>query len=219
MMNYKQNISKTERIVAILSSSYLLYKSLSGKKKDPALAVSSALLLLRGSIGFCPLYDRLGINHTNKPSDVLVESVITVNSPRQEVYAFWRKLENLPLIMKHLDRVEIIDEKHSEWHVKTPSGLDPLSWKAAINADVVNEQISWSSMADSEVQNAGTVKFKEVGENETEISLKMSYKAPLGAFGKTVGKLLNPALERMIQKDFKKFKDYVESEELTKELV
>ncbi|MNO00752.1 hypothetical protein D3C81_2207040 [compost metagenome] len=74
-------------------------------------------------------------------------------------------------------------------------------------------------MADSEVQNAGTVKFKEVGENETEISLKMSYKAPLGAFGKTVGKLLNPALERMIQKDFKKFKDYVESEELTKELV
>ncbi|WP_293924874.1 SRPBCC family protein [Sphingobacterium sp. UBA6320] len=218
-MNYKQNISKTERIVTILSSSYLLYKSLSGKKKDPALAVSSALLLLRGSTAFCPLYERLGINHTNKPSDVLVESVITVNSPRQEVYAFWRKLENLPLIMKHLDRVEIIDEKHSEWHVKTPSGLDPLYWKAAINADVVNEQISWSSMADTEVQNAGTVKFKEVGENETEISLKMSYKAPLGAYGKTGGKLLNPALERMIQKDFKKFKDYVESEELTKELV
>ena len=217
MMNYKQNISKTERIITILSSSYLLYTSLTGKKKDPALAVSSALLLLRGSTGYCPIYDRLAIDQANNPTDVFIESVITVDSPRHVVYVFWRKLENLPSIMKHLDRVDIIDEKHSEWHVKTPAGLDPLSWKATITADIINEQISWSSMADSKVQNAGTVKFKEAGENKTEISLKMSYKAPVGELGKAVAKFLNPGLERMIHKDFKNFKDYVESEELTKE--
>lgn len=210
-MELKQNISKTERLITILSSSYLLYKSLSGKQKNPALAASSALLLLRGAAGYCPVYNKFEIDHTDQPTDVTVDSVITVNYPREEVYAFWRKLENLPRIMKHLERVKVIDEKHSEWQVKTRSGVEPLIWKAAINADVANEQISWSSMADSSVQNAGTVKFKDMGESETEISFKMSYKAPLGDIGAAVAKLLNPAIEKMIHQDFKNFKDYIES--------
>jgi len=113
-MELKQNISKTERLITILSSSYLLYKSLSGKQKNPALAASSALLLLRGAAGYCPVYNKFEIDHTDQPTDVTVDSVITVNYPREEVYAFWRKLENLPRIMKHLERVKVIDEKHSE---------------------------------------------------------------------------------------------------------
>ncbi|WP_432326764.1 SRPBCC family protein [Mucilaginibacter sp. P25] len=43
-----------------------------------------------------------------------------MNKPRQKVYEFWRKLDNLPLFMKHLESVEVIDSKYSHWVLKLP---------------------------------------------------------------------------------------------------
>ncbi|MGJ7026355.1 hypothetical protein [Petrimonas sulfuriphila] len=33
---------------------------------------------------------------TSDPKRVLVETAVTVNKPLEEVYAYWRKFENLP---------------------------------------------------------------------------------------------------------------------------
>src|SRR5690606_40848504 len=53
----------------------------------------------------------------------------TIRRPRSEVYAFWRRLENLPRFMTHLDEVEEIDARHSHWRATAPFGRT-VSWDA-----------------------------------------------------------------------------------------
>lgn len=213
LMQLKQNIGKTERLITLISGSYLLYKGLSGKK-SPTLAIAGGLLLLRGSTGYCPLYHELNIDHSGQVPDVIVKSYLTVNKPREEVYSFWRKLDNLPLFMKHLDSIEIVDEKHSDWKAKIPGGIGTVSWKAEITDDVINEQLSWSSLAGSTIENSGTVKFTDAGEFGTELHVEIAYRAPAGALGEGIGKLLNPIFEGMIREDIKNFRRYIETGEL-----
>ena len=49
---------------------------------------------------------------------IRVEKAITINRPAAEVYAFWRRLENLPLFLKHLHSVSTKDAAHSHWIIK-----------------------------------------------------------------------------------------------------
>ena len=43
---------------------------------------------------------------------------ITVRRPRDEVFSFWRNLENLPRFMHHLVQVQAVDNVRSHWVVK-----------------------------------------------------------------------------------------------------
>jgi uncharacterized membrane protein len=52
------------------------------------------------------------------------------------VYAFWRRLENLPLFMKHLSNVTEIDAKHSHWEAVVPGNIGKIKW----NAEIVKEK-------------------------------------------------------------------------------
>jgi uncharacterized membrane protein len=56
----------------------------------------------------------MGRNST-EPVNVNIRSSFLINKPRQQVYDFWRKLDNLPLFMKHLESVEMIDDTRSHW--------------------------------------------------------------------------------------------------------
>src|SRR5579864_4599071 len=40
---------------------------------------------------------------------------ITIAKPAEEIYSFWRNLENLPRFMRHLKGVTVTDGKRSHW--------------------------------------------------------------------------------------------------------
>jgi uncharacterized membrane protein len=40
---------------------------------------------------------------------------VTVRRPVEEVYAFWHDFTNLPRFMRHLESVQMLDERRSHW--------------------------------------------------------------------------------------------------------
>lgn len=207
------NVSTLERMLMVAAGSYLMYRSLSGKKKNIAQGIAGGTMLARGISGYCPIYDVTDNNGGKlKSSNVNIRTSITIDKPVGEVYEFWRKLENLPKFMKHLESVKQTNKITSEWKAKGPAGIGSLTWKAQILMDEKDKMLSWHSLPESAVDNAGKVYFKDLG-GSTEIDVTISYHAPLGVAGETAAKLLNPLFERIVKNDIESLKIYLESGE------
>jgi uncharacterized membrane protein len=217
------NLKWPERYTSIVGGVKL---GLSGFKNLFSSPLSSVIklgaggyLLSRGITGHCELYKRIGKLSTN-PVNINIRSSFTVDKPRHKVYDFWRKLDNLPLFMKHLESVETIDPTYSYWVLKLPAGVATVSWHAEIVKDEPNEMIGWSSLPDSMINNAGKVRFQDTRDGMgTIVDIVISYQPPAGGLGTGIAKILNPVFKRMVDKDVQNFKQYMDidndSEEFT----
>ena len=206
----KTNVSTLERIAMITSGGYLLYKGLSEEKKNITKIGTGGTMLLRGLSGYCPIYDAVDHLKNDKASNVNIRVNSIINKPISEVYAFWRDFENFPKFMTHLESVKPLNYTTSKWTAKGPGGIGKLTWKAEIVKDEKERLISWNSLPDSSIKNAGKVVFRPTG-NGTEIIVTISYHAPLGVAGESAAKLLNPYFEKLVKDDIMNFKTYLES--------
>ena len=145
---------------------------------------------------------------------VRVRKAITINRPVEEVYAFWRNLENLPRFMVHLESVQELDQRHSYWKVHAPLGTS-VEWTAEIIEDRPNELIAWRSVEGSQIPNSGVVRFARApGNKGTEVQLEVSYDPPAGAIGATVAKLLGQEPSQQVDGDLRRFKQVMETGEV-----
>ena len=210
------NLNWPERYTSIVAGVKL---SLSGFKKIFSSPLSSVLkigaggyLLNRGITGHCELYSRIG-KMSKKAVNVNIRTAFTVNKPRHEVYAFWRKLDNLPLFMNHLERVDVLDSQRSHWVLKLPTGVAKVSWDAEIVLDEPGEMIGWSSLPGSIIDNAGKVRFRDsLDEQGTLVDIVISYQPPAGGFGAGLAHILNPVFKNMVDNDVQNFKQFMDLE-------
>jgi uncharacterized membrane protein len=207
------NVGKMERIGSILAGTALMFKGFKNNNKYRIpIAIAGGYLLYRGATGHCDLYSVAGkqkLPDTVKNINIL--TVVHVSKPRQEVYDFWRKLSNLPLFMKHLQSVEVVDDIRSHWKAKMPNKLVPLEWDAEIVKEINGELLGWNSMPGATIHNAGKVEFKDAPEGGTELKVLITYRAPFGDIGEGIASLFNPMFEKMVQDDVKNFKRYIET--------
>ena len=114
---------------------------------------------------------------------VYVGHAITINRPPEELYRYWRRLENLPQFMRHLEAVIVVDDRRSHWFAKAPGGRS-VEWHAEITEDRPNELIAWRSLPGSDVMNRGTVRFDrpaaEVGRTIMEEGLEHHFALAYG---------------------------------------
>jgi uncharacterized membrane protein len=214
----KLNVGRTERIISVIGGTTMSvlavrnWNTVYGK----ALGVVGAILLKRGVTGFCEVNHLLGRNTAHKKASAMeVKATFTINKPKEEVYSFWRNLENLPSFMKHLDEVEVLDEKRSSWTAKLPGGVGKVSWEAVIQEEEPNVFLSWSSLPGSKIDNAGEIRFADAPRNEgTEVHARISYRLPAGDVGSLAGRLFNPLVEGMIREDLRRFKSLLETGEI-----
>jgi uncharacterized membrane protein len=148
--------------------------------------------------------------HLGGSRGVIVEDAITIYRPVSEVYAYWRNLENLPRFMEHLEEVRVIDRLRSQWAAKGPLG-STVEWDAEIINDIPPTLLSWKSVGESDVVSAGSVRFKPVGEQATEVRVKLQYDPPAGKVGATVAWLLGEDPQKQIAEDLRRFKQLVET--------
>jgi uncharacterized membrane protein len=175
-------------------------------------------LIKRGATGHCEMYAKLGINsrqlntETGVPGDkgIKVTKTITVSRPPQEVYRYWRNLENLPRFMEHVESVRELDGRRSAWVVKGPLGHD-VEWTAQIINEREGEMISWESLPGAEVQNAGSVRFQPAANGGTELKVTLQYLPPAGVVGATVAKLFGEAPDQQLEADLGRFKNLIEA--------
>jgi uncharacterized membrane protein len=214
------NLGTSERIVSAFGGAALTVIGLRniGSISGVTMLLGGGYLLARGLSGYCAISNAIERKSENRNASAMeVKSTFTVNKPRADVYAFWRKLENLPRFMQHLENVTELDDKRSTWTAKIPGAdklpgkLASVSWEAEITDDISGELIAWSSLPGSTVDNAGEVKFTDSADGKgTQIATCISYRLPAGDLGMMAAKLFNPAIERMMRDDLRRFKMLLE---------
>jgi uncharacterized membrane protein len=219
---YKPNISTNERWASTLMGAALALAAV--QRSNKALGAAGLALLGRGASGFCPVNAAIGRDTTSRydtrarlggPRGVNVEASITIYRPQQEVYAYWRSLENLPKFMDHLVEVREIDGRRSHWVAKGPLGVH-VEWDAEIIKDVPPELISWKTVNDADVVSAGSVWFTQApGDHGTEVRVKLQYDPPAGKLGATVAWILGEDPQHAIEEDLRRFKQLLETGEVS----
>lgn len=135
---------------------------------------------------------------------------ITINRRPEEIYDFWRDLENLPQFMAHVCSVERLDERRSHWTVEGVAGRS-LEWDAEIVEDEPGEIIAWRTLGDADVQHAGWMRLTPApGGRGTEVRVKLQYTAPGGRLATTIASLFGKAPGQQIQGDLRRLKQVLE---------
>jgi len=218
------NVGDVERLLtlaggAVLSLYGLQRRSLGGL----AVAGVGGTLLYRGLSGHCSIYQLLGVSSadrhgpaTSVPAGhgVKLEERLTIDRPAAELYAFWRKLENLPRFMRHLESVRTLGGNRSHWVAAGPLGTR-VEWDAEIINERPNELIAWRSVEGSEIATAGSVHFVPApGGRGTEVHVSMKYDPPVGKVGALVAKALGEAPEWTVREELRRFKQLMETGEI-----
>jgi uncharacterized membrane protein len=140
-----------------------------------------------------------------------LRAAVTVWRPPEEVYGFWRDLENLPSFMYHLQSVTVDSAGRSHWVTNAPLG-NRVEWDAETTEDVPNERIAWKSLPGAKVDNRGRVEFTPTPDGRgTEIRVTMSYAIPGGTLGKAVATLLGESPEQQVNDDLRRLKQILET--------
>jgi uncharacterized membrane protein len=133
-----------------------------------------------------------------------------VSAQPDEVYRFWREFTNLPRFMEHLESVTELGEGRSHWVARGPAGMN-VEWDAMIVADEPGRVITWRSLEDSDVDNAGAVRFEAApGGRGTIIKVNIQYNPPGGVVGATVAKLFGEEPNQQLEDDMRRFKQVIE---------
>ena len=154
-------------------------------------------------------------NAEGKSSEKVVKCV-TINRPAEEIYNFWRQLENLPKFMNHLIAVTESGEGRSHWVAKGPAGSQ-VEWDAEIVEETPHQLIAWRSLPGAQVENSGRVTLEPAtGMRGTVVRVDLQYRPPGGAVGATIAKLFGEAPEKQIPVDLRRIKQLLETGEIAR---
>ena len=212
------NVGEAERWMSVVSGGVLALVGLTRRSAGgTALALGGGYLVYRGLSGDCLLYRGLGLSTAKRGYAVSqrqglgVEESVIVSARADDLYAFWRNLENLPRFMRHLQSVEDIGGGRSHWVTEGPAGTN-VEWDAEIVGDVPGELVSWRSLPGATVPNAGAVRFRAMpGGQSTVVEVSLRYNPPGGALGAAFARLLGEAPQQQIADDLNRLKRMMET--------
>jgi len=215
------SLSDVEKWLALGSGALLLIAGVSRRSVGGALvAASSAPLLYRGITGEWPTLANGSTRSDNtktalgRARGVDVRESIRLEVPLGDAYGFWRRLENLPRFMTHLDRVTERSDGTSHWVAIGPAGV-AVEWDAEIINEVEHTLIAWRSLPGSDVVSAGSVNFGEArAGRSTEVTVNLQYAPPAGRAGALIASLFGREPSHTIREDLRRFKQLLETSEI-----
>jgi len=209
-----------ERWASLATATAVMAYGISRKSKYGFfLAAAATPLAYRGVVGEWP---RFGIGRRDGDTrealsgsrGIHVREAIRLETPVNTVFAFWRRFENLPLFMTHLERVTDLGSGRSHWAAKGPAG-SLFEWDAEIIREEPNKLISWRSLPGSEVVTAGSVQFEAVrAGGETQVAVNLQYDPPAGRAGAAIAALFGREPSQTIREDLRHFKQLIEAGEI-----
>ena len=142
-------------------------------------------------------------------------NTITIQRSPEEIFAFWRELENLPRVMPDVRSVRRTGERRSHWVARGPGGKQ-IEWEAEITEERPNELISWRSLPGADADNSGTVSFRRApGDRGTIVRVEMRYRLPGGSLGAAISRLVLQAPGQKTQLDLYRLKQIMETGQVT----
>jgi uncharacterized membrane protein len=217
------NVSGVERIASAVAGAALAGWALLGRRKRILPLAIGSSLVFRGVTGHCSLYRALGINSARSFSPAIgvrarhgckIEHSLAIQRPPEELYRFWRKLDNLPQVFEHVISIEALDDLRSHWVARAPLGRT-VEWDAEIINEREPEMIAWRSLKGSQVDTAGSVHFKPLTHGRgTLVTVSLKYEPPGGTFTAALAELIGAGSESRIKEDLRRFKNFAEAGEI-----
>jgi len=147
--------------------------------------------------------------------DELVGRTVSINRPREELYAFWRDFTHLPQFMESIEAVWVFDGRRSHWVVSAPGG-HTVEWDSVVTQDEPNTLIAWTSAEGAEVRNSGRIEFRDSTNGRgTVVTATIIYDPPGGAVGKALAKLFQREPAIQARRDLRRFKQLMETGEIS----
>ena len=148
-------------------------------------------------------------------ADALIERTVTINRPRQELYAFCRDFRNLPMFMENIESVVELDGNRSHWRVKAPAE-STVEWDSVLVEDVPGELIEWRSAEGASVANSGRIEFRDSSNGRgTLVTATIVYDPPAGKLGKFFATLFQREPKVQARQDLRRFKQLMETGEIS----
>jgi uncharacterized membrane protein len=206
-----QNIGGTERAVSVTAGAVLALYGLTRRSPlGTMLAGLGALLAYRGASGHSRVYQRMGVERADAPIEIT--QAVTIGREPEEVYAFWRRLENLPQFMRHLRSVQQRSPTQSHWIAQPPVLGRSLEWDAEIVEDRPGELLRWHALPGSPIEHHGEVRFNRApGGRGTEVHVHLTYRPPMGV---ALGTIIYPFSKQMLKEEIRRLKGVMEAGEI-----
>jgi uncharacterized membrane protein len=215
------NLDHKERIGSILLGGTLMAAAFGRARSSSRWLIFGlgAGLLVRGATGHCAIYEQLGIDRRDRrerdgvPGNqgLRIEHVVEVACPAPELFQFWRSVDQLPRILRHVESVQPVDEWHSHWVARGPLG-PALEWDAEIINERENELIAWQSVHGASLKNAGTVRFEALSPAHTRVRVCIELQPLGGTAMLTLARLFGTDPQRELEDDLERFRDFAERE-------
>ncbi len=219
----EQNLGSAERLASgALGGAFVLWGARNGGLGGVLALLAGAALVGRGAAGYCPVAARLGPNPGERhvarklgwSTAAAVTRAVTVNKPPAEVYRFFRDFSNLPTFMRHVERIDVLDDTRSHWVVRAPFGRT-VEWDAIVTEDRPDERIAWKSAEGADVRNTGAVEFlRAPGDRGTEVRATIAYEPPAGQAGRIFAKLWGEEPGKQAHDDLRRLKQFLETGEV-----
>lgn len=213
----EQNIGTWQRVGSVAGGLALLYMGARRPRVAVLTRATGVGLVLRGMAGYCPVTAattrdsaRPARQALSGPRGIHVKETVTIDRPRMAVYRFWRQLSNLPRFMTHLERVDLLDGQRSHWVAAGPLG-HRVEWDAEVIHEVDGYLLAWQSLPGSEVTSAGSVRFRDLPHDATELTVHLQYQPPAGRLGAWAAWVAGQDPAERIHQDLRAVKGHLES--------
>ncbi len=147
--------------------------------------------------------------------DTIAARTVTINRPREEVYAFYRHFPNLTAVMDNVESISMKGDDTAHWVVKAPAGKT-VEWDAVVTEDQPGRLIAWKSAEGADVDNSGRVEFLDAAPGRgTIVRATIAYDPPGGVIGEWIAKFLQKEPNVQVRRDLRRLKQYLETGEVT----
>jgi uncharacterized membrane protein len=219
----KKNVEDWERGLSLAAGVMLLVHGFRSKRMRGPLLTAGVGLVGRGLTGYCPANAALGRQRRRDDTRVALggdggirlEESVTIARPAAELYERWRRLDQLPQILPHIERVDVTDGQRSHWVMRGPAGFT-FQWDAEIINDEPPHKIAWRSLPGSDIATAGSVTFHERargGQPVTEVAVTLQYDAIGGKAGDALAYFTGQSPRSSLREDLRRFKATIETAE------
>lgn len=149
--------------------------------------------------------------HTRNRQFVPFERQLIVDCSPDEVYRFWRDLENLAVYLPELRDVEQLQESLTRWQLKLTDTLR-LEWTAELLEDQPGELLVWRTRNPSDLYHEGWIEFSPLRDGQsTRITIRLYVLAPGGSPGARVLEALGDSPFRFFDDQFERIREVLES--------
>lgn len=141
--------------------------------------------------------------HPQHERVVRVQASVQIGRPIEEVFRAWSNLEQLPSLLRMLERVHVRGNR-SHWVVRVDGRR--FEWDAELTQRLENQALAWKSL--SGPKHTGRITFSPLG-HDAQMHVVINYSPPLGALVRSVTEETG-VLEAKIEQALRDFKAALE---------